>query len=394
MNKIISLILALVLCLGLAIPVVAAEKEQAFSDVEESDWHYKYVMELYERGGVNGVGDGKFNPNGTVTAAEFMTIAARLVTPQYIDMSSASEGWAFPYYDALIKTQIIHPSAWVRSMNDVYDMWTNTTHSGLNDSMTREKMSEILYDLAEYRGEDMSILPNIQNNIPDSAKCSKDEFWAYSAGIITGKAGGYFDPHGNMTRAEMCTVFCRLMNYVEREKVVVQESYTSDYFVEGGLTKGQLKDDVARKYGKMTLENIRLGKDEKGVYVYGTAPVLPEGMQGCKIHYRVRLFEYDNYYDDGLGQLAFWGEDLQSGESFKAYFHPTWENNVYIKASEVDFAQVYVYLTSPIFSDPGLTYTSDTTTKTQVLETIDVFGNGTNTLVDMDVSHIYAGIGK
>ena len=55
------------------------EPVESFTDVKESDWFYPYVMELSRRGMVNGVGDGKFNPQGTVTAAEFFALAARLV---------------------------------------------------------------------------------------------------------------------------------------------------------------------------------------------------------------------------------------------------------------------------------------------------------------------------
>ena len=62
-------------------------------------------------------------------------------------------------------------------------------------------MAELLHSLANYMGEDLTILPDIENNIPDSPKLSRQALWAYSAGIITGKTDGSFDPQGVMTRA-------------------------------------------------------------------------------------------------------------------------------------------------------------------------------------------------
>ncbi|MBR5228365.1 MAG: S-layer homology domain-containing protein [Firmicutes bacterium] len=345
MRKVISLLLALVLCIGLAVPVAAADNKQVFSDVKESDWYYPYVMELYERGGVNGMGDGTFNPNGTVTAAEFMAIAARLVTPQYINMSSASEGWAFPYYDALVKAKIVSPYQYKRSMNTYIDMSNYLEYPGLNRKMIRNMMAEMLYDMADYRNEDMSILPNIENNIPDSGKCGKEALWAYSAGILTGKTGGYFEPSGYMTRAEMCTVFCRLMNYVAREEVVVKDiteliKTKGEYVVMTGTNKGLLKPAFSRQKELEALSMIKLGEDKKGVYVTFTAPELPEAIAE-DFTYTLSSIVYDSngyYFAD---DVRF--ENMKPGETRTGYFKLWWKDG-YAKSKQIKEISLAVWL--------------------------------------------------
>ena len=48
-----------------------------FSDVKSSDWFAGYVGTASDKGIVNGVGGGKFNPNGTITRQEAATMVAR-----------------------------------------------------------------------------------------------------------------------------------------------------------------------------------------------------------------------------------------------------------------------------------------------------------------------------
>lgn len=69
-------ILLLVLSLSLS-PARAAEGS-AFSDVPEDAWYAPYVDVCVKAGLLNGVGDGRFDPQGIVTTAQAATIAARL----------------------------------------------------------------------------------------------------------------------------------------------------------------------------------------------------------------------------------------------------------------------------------------------------------------------------
>lgn len=49
----------------------------AFTDVRKEDWFYKYVNTAYLYGIVSGIGEGEFNPGGTITREEAAVMTAR-----------------------------------------------------------------------------------------------------------------------------------------------------------------------------------------------------------------------------------------------------------------------------------------------------------------------------
>ena len=231
-----------------------------------------------------------------------------------------------------------------------------------------------------------TILPDIENNIPDSPKLSRQALWAYSAGIITGKTDGSFDPQGVMTRAEMCAVFCRLMEYTPRVQVVVQEVPQSDYFITTGDRKGMLKEEVGREYGKKALAGMFIGEDANGVYFSATAPVLPAEMQHCTVDYDV-FVERPNgdFFVDHVGP------SLTSGQSVKVYFNTF--SNTPLRSSQIGSMRIYVGIHVPDYEDT-ITYLTDTSTSSQVLEIRTEPEGDYSTKIDLDVSHIFKGIGK
>lgn len=69
--------------------------QAAFADVAADAWYAPYVRVIQAAGIVNGVGNGKYDPNGTVTWAQIITILARFVEPQdYTLQHIQYSGWA------------------------------------------------------------------------------------------------------------------------------------------------------------------------------------------------------------------------------------------------------------------------------------------------------------
>ena len=64
-NRILSAALALCLCLGLAVPALAAGP--TFTDVPASHWAYDAIEDMSSRGVVAGFGNGRFGPGVNVT---------------------------------------------------------------------------------------------------------------------------------------------------------------------------------------------------------------------------------------------------------------------------------------------------------------------------------------
>lgn len=69
--------------------------ELAFVDVAADAWYTPYVRVIQAAGIVNGVGDGKYDPNGTVTWSQIITILTRFVEPQEFTLQHIQyDGWA------------------------------------------------------------------------------------------------------------------------------------------------------------------------------------------------------------------------------------------------------------------------------------------------------------
>ena len=56
---------------------IETKNTNAFTDVKENDWFYGYVGAAFESGIINGVGEGLFNPHGTITRQEASVMLSR-----------------------------------------------------------------------------------------------------------------------------------------------------------------------------------------------------------------------------------------------------------------------------------------------------------------------------
>ena len=187
----------------LAFSVAAApfEKIQTYSgsmftDVASDAWYAQDVISSYEFGLVNGVGSNKFDPNGTVTVAQAVTLAARFNATYTGETIGQAKGeWYAPYVDYAIKKGII----------------TGTQF----DSYTRAaKRIEVAALFAASLPKDYFKPVNSVYSIPDldANDSNYDELITlYRAGIAMGNdAQGTFSPDANITRAEFSALINRV----------------------------------------------------------------------------------------------------------------------------------------------------------------------------------------
>ena len=291
-----------------------------FSDVATTDWAYPYIMACVQKGAIIGTGEvvngiGTFNPSGKVSLGQFLAVLTRLIAADKID-TSLSGHWAMPNYSAAIDIGLIYAYEYSSSKAD------------LEKQLTREEMAVLLSRAAEINGEPLEILPGIENNINDLDMVSHDKVTAvkqaYSSGLLFGVNNNNFDPKGTMTRAQMATVVCRLMNYAPRGEVTVKdpnanvEESKSEYVVtESGETSGMLRPAVSREYELKALGATRTGEDANGVYVTFTAPQLPSEIAGdFTINMSARVYKSNgDYFADSIRV------NLKSGETKKVYFN-------------------------------------------------------------------------
>lgn len=215
-QRIVTALLALGLCAPLTLPARAAA---TFNDIPTSHWSYSYVQTASNNGWVNGVGSGKYNPNGNVSAAEWYTMALRMAygkdTLDSVEVP-VNELYANKWY-AKTMEYAIDELLFVYS-GGVTGSTVGQVMTDMESNISREKMAASIWNILKdygYKAGDLSAV-----SIPDMGTVNQGYQYgvkvAYSTGILQGvDSTGKFDPKASMTRAQAATVLCRLYDLLE-----------------------------------------------------------------------------------------------------------------------------------------------------------------------------------
>lgn len=178
---------------------------RGLSDVK-THWGHSSIDYCVENGLMNGVGDGKFNPDGTVTRAMLATVLYRQAGSP--DVQNAS---AFPdvnpgeWYGKAI--------AWAADAGIVTGYPDGTFDP--NKAVTRQEMATMFYRYAKFAkfdvsaAGDLSVFPD-RNQVLEYAM--EAMVWVNGAGLITGNVVNdvtCLDPKGNATRSQLATILMR-----------------------------------------------------------------------------------------------------------------------------------------------------------------------------------------
>lgn len=232
MKRITSLFLAICLCVGLCIPALATQTSDKttgtlenftkinqytdgqFQDVLAKDWFYENVKSAYEFGLVKGVSETRFNPSGTVTLAETVTLAARINSIYRTGKADFTESavWYQPYVDYAVENSIINTEE----------------YSDYNKAANRAQFAQIMANAL-----DESALPAINTIevIPDvsiNEKHGSAVYLLYKAGILTGSdSKGTFNPNSSIQRSEVAAIVTRMASSDIRKNITL--NYCSVY---------------------------------------------------------------------------------------------------------------------------------------------------------------------
>ena len=180
-----------------------------FTDVPAGAWYEDAVRYVYENGLMTGVSASRFDPDGTTTRGQIVTILWRLSgSPQVnypMDFTDVSEG---DYYAQAVRWAV---SAGIAA-------GYGDGRFGPGDPITREQLAVMLWRYAVLYGYDVSVgeSTNILSyaDAPDVSEYAIPALqWACGAGIITGTGGGTLHPQGTATRAQAAAMlqrFCEL----------------------------------------------------------------------------------------------------------------------------------------------------------------------------------------
>lgn len=220
MKRKLCAILCAAMLAGVLIPTVSAA---TFSDVS-GHWAASYIEACAGRGIVDGVGGGKFNPEGRVTNAEFVKMLCTAFYGQEQQTYEAANratmdayfGGNAPWYG--YRSYYFYTQGLLNSVD-----YNVQSVASANQPMNRTNMAQVAANVLTQKGinasEDDKALAqakliyvsdyyNIPKNNRDAVKT------CYALGIITGTDGGKFDGENTMTRAQACTVITRLLDVV------------------------------------------------------------------------------------------------------------------------------------------------------------------------------------
>ncbi len=213
-SKIAPIILATVIVvlfsvcsLALAPPDTDGTEAASFTDVSETAWYYSYVTALTNAGVINGMGDGTFEPDGTLTWAQAM----KLLLCAHGDLEDVTG------------------SRWAETAMG------RASGLGLCDSSQKgtSEISRLQFCQAAAK------LFSVDGTADTFSDCADTSVLALAgAGIINGYPDGNFGPDKTITRAEISKVVYLLMQ---------MKSTLSDNAPQTGAFAEQSQDSTGSK---------------------------------------------------------------------------------------------------------------------------------------------------
>ncbi|MCL2060973.1 MAG: trypsin-like peptidase domain-containing protein [Oscillospiraceae bacterium] len=225
-KRIIVLLLVICLSIGMTIHAMGGARlsnfypqrayHGQFSDVPPGAWYFDSVKSAYEYDLMNGVDAVTFNPDGSLTIAETIALAASIHKIYHTGSKEFGAGspWYQPYVDYALSNGIIEAE-----------------FANYNAAATRSDFAMMV----AYALPDEALTPI--NRIADGAIPDVLEHYSYGyavyklyrAGVFTSSDGeGTFHPGRTLSRAEAATIIMRVVNANSRQTVRLNNPLTPE----------------------------------------------------------------------------------------------------------------------------------------------------------------------
>lgn len=179
--------------------------ELNFTDVKESDWFYKGVAYVVDKGIMSGVSENQFDPSGKLTRAMLVQMLYNMESRPACDAENA-------FMDVPVGQWYTDAVIWANDAKIVSGMGEGLFAP--NMEITREQMVAMLYNYAKYRGYDVTASADLSafaDTASVSAWAQPAMQWAVAEGYISGMGDSQLAPQGTATRAEIASVIMRFM---------------------------------------------------------------------------------------------------------------------------------------------------------------------------------------
>lgn len=176
-----------------------------FTDVKESDWFFKGVEYVVDKGIMSGVSENEFAPAGKLTRAMLVQMLYNMESRPACDAENA-------FMDVPVGQWYTDAVIWANDAKIVSGMGEGLFAP--NMEITREQMVAMLYNYAKYKGYDVTAsadLSKFADNASVSTWAQPAMQWAVAEGYISGMGDSQLAPQGTATRAEIASVIMRFM---------------------------------------------------------------------------------------------------------------------------------------------------------------------------------------
>lgn len=214
MKKLVSLCLALLLCVSLAAPACAA----GFSDVPASHYAAAAIDSCVAAGVASGYADGTFRPSAPLTNAQFCVMVSRAFYPErvkeYDEPFYRDFGWYGPNVFALMEDR----EKGRKSLLDNVSFQWDAVGENMDRGITRYDMAQLMTNIMADKGFQATEAQKAQASIHDYVLIPEVYQEAvknvFALGIITGYADGSFGGDKTMNRGQGCAVIGRMGQYI------------------------------------------------------------------------------------------------------------------------------------------------------------------------------------
>lgn len=210
-----------------------------FSDVPSTYWANQYIEAAAANGWVSGVGNGQYNPGGTVTFAQYTVMLTRAFYPDEVAKAKVEhtevDQWWYPNAHVARMHGILNNTEVGFDLKNL-GVWNNRV---LSQPISRYDMAVLMANVLADKGYTVTDAEKqaAQQKISDWSQITdlyqNSVSSVYALGVITGTTDGSFNGKGNMTRAQAAVTLYRLNDVIQNG---------------GAGTSTSSKDDVQLPY--------------------------------------------------------------------------------------------------------------------------------------------------
>ena len=209
MKRILIIIFVAALSLGL----VAIPASAAFNDVPDGAWYASDVEDVQRYGIIKGTGNGRFEPHGTLTLAQAITMASRTYAKTHHSLILPEAG---PWYECYVRFADQNGLCLTGEFGTNYDA-----------PCSRWIMAQLF---ARVVPEDTNQAGILRVDIPDLSRTQENVpiYHLYELGILVGNDNmGTFTPSRTISRAEVAAILNRLLDPSMRKHTLITDPVPS-----------------------------------------------------------------------------------------------------------------------------------------------------------------------